>query len=83
MTANPSVGAGLSLYRLLHAPDTLFWIGSEGTRFATVVSVVAWSSLDHAADSFAKSISVPARPHGAARLSIRLMESLEKPLIAR
>jgi hypothetical protein len=68
---------------LLHAPDTLFWIGSAGTRFTKFVSGVAWSSLDQAADSFAKSISVSARPHGAARLSIRLMESLEKPLIAR
>jgi hypothetical protein len=68
---------------LSRAPDTLFWIGAGGTRFSKSVSVVAWSSLDQAADSFAKSISVLARPHAAARLSIRLMESLEKPLIAR
>jgi hypothetical protein len=60
------------------------WTGTALQRFAKLFakSFAKLSAKSHR-EPFAKSISVLARRCAAADLSIRLMESLEKPLIER
>ncbi len=71
--------------------DTPFrsdWTGTALQRFAKLsaklfAKLFAKLSAKSHREPFAKSISVLARRCAAADLSIRLMESLEKPLIER